>query len=286
MSKSALFALAMFFFVSPIFASSPEENITALIADGCIEPIARKRAPIGPFSAECFPKNSDPKFLDIPERVLNWGSNGLSGLPWQFKAQKCNLFYYDLHTRIVESNNDILLTPHDLFHAHLIGYGVDENRLLMVFHAKEYPSDLEEIKNYYQVPEENFSTASLSFEHRNFIYLSDLNGGREIYKVLNQGACTPLFSRWGPEQLVEKKIMKLLPYAKNLGDVNVFNVKNIKRINYKFYSGEDHLGKITYDLEAIHAGKSVAKRITSDLVMNAWLKNNSQNPILYFLSGL
>lgn len=241
-------------------------------------------SPLEAWPPECFPEPLDFAPLTIPERVLNWGSNGLGGNPWQFKTAKCNQFYYQLHAQVTASFPEIILSPHDLFHAHLIGYNQGE-RLMMLFHAKEYPSNIEEIKNYYQNKAEKFSTESPSFEKRNFIYLSHLNGGQEIYLVSDEGACEGLFSRWGNNQLAEKKIMKLLPNPKIIGDVNVFLPRNLKQLNYQFYSGKNgDSNTLISDLEEIHTGKSVMERRQANHLMNAWLDFQA-DPIVYFLTG-
>ncbi len=264
-----------------LFTAVPEEKILELIADGCVEPIeAKQQAPSRAFPENCFPRTLDKKLLSLPLRILNWGSNGRAGHPWQFENPRCNQFYFNLHARIARSHADIRLSPHDLFHAHLVSYGALGDRLLMVFHAKEYPRDLETIKNYYQSKKEKFSTNSPSYQARNFIYLSHLNNGYEIYQVHKRGACEGLFSRWGMNQLAEKKLMKLVPKPHALGDVNVFMPDNLGRIKYNFYKDEE--GR---DQEGMHSGKNVVFRQRINFEMDAWLLTQGSAPIVYFLTG-
>lgn len=155
---------------APTFVPSPEDSLIDYVADGCMTPVSTSALkPIKAFDAACFPGyTSSVQELVIPARVRDWGSQGKAGKPWRFTNDACNDFYASLQRRISEAVPGILQTPHDLFHAHLIGYGPLEDRLAMVFHAKEYPRDLEPQKYPYQVYSENFYSNSPSFSKRNF----------------------------------------------------------------------------------------------------------------------
>ena len=95
------------------------------------------------WPAVCADSKKEP-LRDIPSRVLNWGSNGLGGMPWCFSDKSCNDFIINLAQMINIYNPGIRLSPHDLFHAHMINYEL--NAMALVFHAKEYPADLEKAK--------------------------------------------------------------------------------------------------------------------------------------------
>src|SRR5690606_17987080 len=122
-----------------------------LLDDGVIENIDK----IAKAMKEKGQKAILPK---IPKRVLEWGSNGYMGMPWQFKDQAYNQFFINIFNLITTYYNFIKLTPHDLFHAHVISFfnSAKKNHIAMVFHAKEYPFDLEFYKNFYQDPNEVF----------------------------------------------------------------------------------------------------------------------------------
>lgn len=259
------------------------ESLSELVKDGCVEPIASVAEK---FPSQCFVHHKNTvKELSVPERILNWGSNGLSGKPWQFVDAQCNEFYGKLFSHITENRPDILLNPFDLFHAHLIGYGLHHDRLFMVFHAKEYPADIEEIKNEYQSEEDRFYQDSPSFDARNFIYLSH-DGDNKIYVVHQRGLCSQFFSDEGINQLSEEKLMNQFLGAQRLGDVNIFQSEDLKKINYKFYSGIDkYFALYNADLEGLHTGKSVIERILSNFLVDQWAASFSQT-IVYFLTGL
>lgn len=281
MKKTSLLIALMASMVALAVSGSRSFVLSEFLTDGCVEPIAEVKN----FPSHCFPNHeSIIKELIVPERVLNWGSNGLSGKPWQFADAQCNEFYSGLYTAITQSLPDIRLDPFDLFHAHLMGYGEHHDRLLMMFHAKEYPADIEEIKNYYQAQEERFFQDSPSFEKRNFIYLSH-DGENKIYMVHQQGLCEQFFSDEGVNQLSDEKIMNQFSEAQRLGDVNIFLPNNLKKINYAFYSGTDKFsGAYSSDLEGLHTGKTVVERIHSNFSVHQWLSSFS-TPIVYFLTG-
>ncbi|MCA9508304.1 MAG: hypothetical protein KC505_07790 [Myxococcales bacterium] len=260
--------------------------VNELMNDGCMEPIETHSAELAQFNQLCFPSHQNNfRELNVPDRVLNWGSNGLLGKTWQFNEDVCNQFYYSLFKAISSAYSEIYLSPHDLFHAHLVGYGADKNKLSMVFHAKEYPSDAEAIKNYYQVESEKFSVGSRAFEKRNFLYLSH-DGENKIYIMNNQGQCQEYFSSKNINTISEKKIAQNLLNGRKLGDVNVFLPANLPRINYKFYAGmNEYTAELEHDLEAVHTGKSLLQRVQSNAIVNVWTASLSSY-VIYFLTGL
>jgi hypothetical protein len=172
----------------------------------------------------------------IPQRVLNWGSNGKLGTSWRFSDNSCNEVFHKIFRRIKSVSKRIRLTalntPHDLFHGHIYG---DDERLVIFIHAKEYPIDIEPYKNQWQLPGESFSSRSKSYlNFRNFIWVSKnfhgLNKGH-IYNY-RQGfhACDKFYSPYVANVLNESVIAK--KYGLELiGDFNIFN-QNISRIKF------------------------------------------------------
>jgi hypothetical protein len=81
-------------------------------------------------------------------RLSNWASQGASGdwANWQYMVFRSepNLFFKALFTETkAKANAEFSRT--DLFHGHVMWHQTDG--LIVVFHAKEYPSDLESSKS-------------------------------------------------------------------------------------------------------------------------------------------
>ena len=148
-----------------------------------------------------------------------------------FTDPACNGFFVALQKRIANAYpGTILETPHDLFHAHLIGY--DKNKeLISVVHAKEYPADLEIVKNNYQTPAETFTSASPAYAKRNFIYFSRKVPGvkYDIYLLQDKGKCTQVFDRTAVTTVSENLVQQRIANSSALGDVNVFYPSTIVR---------------------------------------------------------
>lgn len=253
------------------------EGLFPYIADGCMQPLSHA-APL--FDEACLPEASNERVsnLTVPSRVLNWGSGGKAGLPWRFREERCNDFFSNLQAHIAEALPEIRQSPHDLFHAHLISYGPGNKRIAAVFHAKEYPRDLERIKNHYQVREETFFSTEASFETRNFVYIGD---GAEvpagIYQVNDKGACHMLFLEHSLNTLGEEKVRAMLN-GMNLGDVNIFQTKDVARIKYNNYS-------TIIGTEEQHSGKSYEERMRINQELEQWTLGLSSEKVIYFLTG-
>lgn len=231
-----------------------------------------------------FGDDQQVSFVSIPERVLNWGSSGLLGSPWNFRNRECNEFYMGLFLRISLANSHIRLSPHDLYHAHALGFGTDKKHrdgLMLVFHAKEHPRLLNPVVDHYQISKEHFEYNDKEFNYRNFIYNSQ---GNKLYLVKEKGKCKEFFSDYGLSSLSEEKIMKILPNGTYVGDVNVFG-RNVSRLRYNFYSGYSSVQQKTInDLEGEDFGKSVMQRIEENQQFDRWLAE-LQGAALYFLTG-
>jgi hypothetical protein len=176
-----------------------------------------------------------------------------------------------------------VLSPHDLFHGHLISYGPSgQEHIAVIFHAKEYPRDQEVVKNHYQIEHESF--LSYEFSERNFIYLSD-DLHNEILAIDDQGVCHNYFADQESNTLSEEKIRKGLPNGKRLGDVNMFEAEKLRRIKYQFYPGYDSVsGDFIIDYEGIETNKSFAERNLANLLMEIFIAY-APEPLVYFLTG-
>jgi hypothetical protein len=276
----------------PALKSNPLELVASL-DDGCI-------SPLGGFLqqdqevAQCFltllnDSLEHKVLINLPKRIIDWGSNGRAGAPWHFRNSSCNQLFIK-HFMHLNSVRSLHLSPHDLFHGHLITYTEGHKLSLgIVFHAKEYPRDLEAIKNNYQVLEETFTTNSSAFSERNFIYL--IHGEdhdafssvvHDLYLIKNQGKCQSLFL-YG-NSVSEMKFAEVTG-GRFIGDVNLFFPHTINRIKYNFYPG--YIGSVLYiDLEEIHSGRTVSERLLANEMLDETILRYQGNPIIYFLTGL
>lgn len=219
------------------------------------------------------------EFLTIPQRVLNWGSQGRLGRPWIFKDKVCNDDFIKLQHRIALNQKGILETPHDLFHAHIINFGHKSSGLALIFHAKEYPYDIEFLKNRYQMPQEKFYSTDNGFKNRNFLYVNNLEQGQKaaVYLVKNEGRCRELFSEHGLNSLDEIKVAQILK-GSVIGDFNIFNKDEMKRLKYTNYS--DELGD-----EARDSGLSPKARGQINDSLDSYTNSLGGEKIIYFLTG-
>ncbi len=262
-------------FILPLLLSFSGPSLAFAALESCLIPVVTLDRP---FDAKCFTQSDARQNINIPERIINWGSNGLGGQPWHFIDVACNQFFIELMSKISSHKPHIKLTPHDLFHAHLIALG---QSLVVVIHAKEYPADLDGIKNNYQLEAEQFFSSTKDFAERNFIYLSDT---RQIYETKNHGDCAKFFADGPGQTLDEVQILAYLPKSKLLGDVNIFMPNTLRRLNYQFYPGMFN-GYFMADLEAFHTAKSFEERLMSNIILGSWLDHHGQEPVLYFLTG-
>lgn len=270
---------AMFLFLSNAFAITWPHEGTA--------PCAPKLATLPPLPKDCIDSLDKTAFskneIAVPKRVIDWGSNGRGGDPWQFTNPRCNDFFADLFSVIADQSSS-MLTPHDLFHGHVIKYGKgDQSFVAIVFHAKEYPYDLEPNKNRYQAPRERFSTRDDTFIMRNYVYLGHDNA---LFRVFDDGECRDMFANVGVNTISENKIAKILPSGVLIGDVNFFLADKLSRIQYLFYKGFDPAsGKFVRDLEGIQTGKSIGDRVYANIMIESLIEELAGRPLIYFLTG-
>jgi hypothetical protein len=280
-----------FWFILFLLTNSFASSVNAFLDSGCAESIHQPKffsslSDICLKSLFTLDRGNKRVFGNLPKRIYDWGSNGKEGLPWHFEETECDKFFIDLLFHISSIKKDIYLSPHDLFHGHLINYGKEEQKnLAIVVHAKEYPADLELIKNRYQVIDERFLSDDKNFKNRNFLILVGASNN-DVYVIHDQGSCQKYFSKQGINTLSEKKIAKTLNGIV-LGDFNMFQTKNIGRIKYKFYAGINMASnRFVYDLESYDSGKSLCDRMITNVLMEQWIARHEGQNIIYFLTGL
>lgn len=105
----------------------------------------------------------------INPEVMAWSSAGPK--PRIFKDEKINIYFKKLFHLIEKKFKDITLDRINLFHAHLVQ---TENDFILIFHAFEYPVDLEPHK-FIIARRQNpnlkpFLTNSEKFRRRNLIW--------------------------------------------------------------------------------------------------------------------
>lgn len=244
-------------------------NSQAHDTQACLIPVSTEFI----WPASCAGVQKEP-IPGIPERVLNWGSGGLGGTPWRFSESTCNDFLLKLTQAIGFYNSQIRLTPHDLFHAHMINYEAQATAL--VFHAKEYPYDLERVKNYYQTYSHMFYSFENSYQDRNFVYFSqdtEFAMKNILYLVNDSGFCHRWFDPISVNTLSEERLARDLKQGRRAGDVNMFFPESLKNIAYNFGAQEEVL-----------TGKSEQWRRDSNEVFYQWL-STMHKPLVYMLTG-
>ncbi len=269
------------------------DMLEKLLGDDCATPLGMSA--VLNLQRECIKTLLDKEVavdLAVPKRLTDWGSGGLGGSPWQFATAACNDIFVELMRNIASTIESITLSPHDLFHGHVMSYGEEGSKeIAVVLHAKEYPADLEKIKNRYQVEEDSFSSDDMSFSQRNFLFLSRVSDHEdavtnEVFLINNSGECSQYFSANGINTLSEELVADGLDHGKAVGDVNVFMPNNISRIEYMFYPGlVDGSNELILDYEAVESGKSVYERILENALLEHFVSSMAMQPIVYFLTG-
>ncbi|MEN9578030.1 MAG: hypothetical protein RJA70_1039 [Pseudomonadota bacterium] len=104
------------------------------------------------------------------KRVQSWASGNAP--PFYRSDSTTQLWLSDLFTEVAHRAGHVLNRA-DLFHCHLCYDGTDGD-LVMIFHAKEYPSDIEFFKHTAAASLDNsvvaFTTATANFSNRNSIF--------------------------------------------------------------------------------------------------------------------
>lgn len=105
-------------------------------------------------------------------------SNWASGITThEFYRQKESTLFFEYLFETVSGNTPAELSRSNLFHGHIV-YNEDLNDILIVFHAFEYPSDIEDIKSnlaYHLEKKKKFISSDKGFQWRNSFYSRNKN---------------------------------------------------------------------------------------------------------------
>jgi len=168
------------------------------------------------------------KSLKIKPELVAWASGAKS--PRVFKNEKLTIFFKDLFLKIEKSFADIGLNRINLFHAHIVYdnrvWGSD---LIIVFHAFEYPLDLEPKKNLVAMGEDislsSFFTRSPGFKSRNLIWSLRANKIWRIdtskSSIFNHLVRSPAFDLY-PEEVLRANTAQEIYFGKVVADINYF----------------------------------------------------------------
>ena len=164
----------------------------------------------------------------IKRNLVSWASGAKS--PRVFKDEKLTTLFANLFLKIEQSFSDINLNRLNLFHAHLVGddrvWGGD---IFLIFHAFEYPIDLELKKNRIAVNRDislaTFRTGTRSFDRRNLIWSLRAN---KIWRVdtskgsiFNHLIRSPAYDIY-PTEVSRANTAQESYFGKVVGDINYF----------------------------------------------------------------
>ncbi len=162
--------------------------------------------------------------IDLNPKILSWASTGQN--PKIFTNKTHNDFFQDIFHLIEKSFPDIGLNRINLFHAHLIQTQGD---FLLIFHAFEYPVDLEPSK-FEMVRKLNpeiipFTTQSEGYARRNLIWSLRKNkiwrfdtSSKSKFNFLIR---SPAYELYPKEVLLGNALQENL-FGKNIADLNYF----------------------------------------------------------------
>jgi hypothetical protein len=158
----------------------------------------------------------------INPEVAAWSSSGQK--PRIFKDEKINIYFKELFYLIEKKFNDITLDRINLFHAHLV---LTENDFILIFHAFEYPVDLEPQK-FIMARRQNpglkpFTTNLENFKRRNLIWSLSKN---KIWRIdtsskFNFLVKSSAFALYPKEVLRANSLQENL-FGKRIADFNYF----------------------------------------------------------------
>lgn len=161
---------------------------------------------------------------DLNPKILSWASSGQN--PRIFKNQVNNDFFQNIFHRIEKSFPEITLNRINLFHAHLIQTPDD---FLLVFHAFEYPRDLEpykfEVAKKLNPQTTSFTTKSKGYDRRNLIWSLLKNkiwrfdtSSKSKFNFLIRSAAYELY----PKEVLLGNALQENLFGINIADINYF----------------------------------------------------------------
>eukprot|EP01064_Diplonema_japonicum_P019141 TRINITY_DN2783_c0_g2_i2.p1 TRINITY_DN2783_c0_g2~~TRINITY_DN2783_c0_g2_i2.p1 ORF type:complete len:287 (+),score=82.26 TRINITY_DN2783_c0_g2_i2:52-912(+) len=112
---------------------------------------------------------------DVPPALVSWGTDGNANFTWRFPDRALNNYFrkafWNIKFCMWEHGHNVEFTKYDLFHAHAFSFEHDGIKDFgMVFHAKEYPSDL-----FTGVTGAPFNTSHPSYPVRNILWVASLS---------------------------------------------------------------------------------------------------------------
>ncbi len=158
--------------------------------------------------------------INISPELKSWGSGAI---PKVFTSNTLNLFFKELFIIIHKNFPDIDLSPLNLFHGHLIK---TQNDFIVIFHAFEYPVDLEPQKflaaKKFGMNLKPFLSSSPSYKKRNLIWSQR---DQKIYRFdstdqsFNFLIKSPAFDLYPIEVLRANSVQESI-FGKRLFDIN------------------------------------------------------------------
>lgn len=162
--------------------------------------------------------------IDINPKILSWASSDQN--PKIFKNIIYNDYFQNIFHLIEKSFPDIVLNRINLFHAHLIQTPDD---FLLIFHALEYPVDLEPSKfemakgiNPQITP---FTTKSKGYDRRNLIWSLMKNkiwrfdtSSKSKFNFLIRSSAYEIY----PQEVLLGNALQENLFGKNIADLNYF----------------------------------------------------------------
>lgn len=174
--------------------------LTGLWSGGAVTGVTplggRVTAPMPPSLREALGRGPDAlntlllqEDVDVPDSVADWGSGGdLLGAP----NSAVGRYFFRIFEHIEQNHPQLRITPMDLFHGHVFSCGPSGSvgpqggELGILFHAREYPSDLEPKGQH-----SGFTTLSPGYADRNLLFLAST--GR-VYTLDTRGENHALLS--------------------------------------------------------------------------------------------
>ncbi|WP_291578384.1 hypothetical protein [Clostridium sp. UBA6640] len=171
-------------------------------------------------------KNTNP--IEVTEFIKSW-SSGNGEKPRRFNDDISN--YLEALFKAININfPDTKLNLIDLFHGHMV---IDESYsngdVLIIFHSKEYPSNLEKQKTDIAIKEDSklqlFDTKNGVYKKRNYIWSLRKNKIWRIDTSEESGFCnlvkSPIYD-FCPEEVMEANAAQESYLGKTICDINYF----------------------------------------------------------------
>lgn len=177
------------------------------------------------------------KITNESKFIKNWSSGGSNHR--SFSDAKLNLFFKEIFFRISNRFENISLSLLDLFHGHIIidSSSVSYDDILIIFHAKEYPKDLESYKVNFALEKypycKTFTTSSKGYESRNLIWSLRKNIIWRLdtskASVFSELVKSPVYD-FAPELVLKANALQENFFGETLLNINYFNDENANNV--------------------------------------------------------